>query len=891
QPMSIQSDLLPVQVAVLEYYKNSDVEAVKPGEKNIATAGRGLKEKLVSLPAAKGTDTGGAVDYAGAYVQLTSPDGKDLGTYMVSQLASLQLHPERFAEKVTVGGKEYLMFLRFKRAYLPFTVSLIDVRKDDYIASNTPRNYSSDIRLNDPAAGVDQSVHIKMNDPLRYRSMTIYQSGYDRTERGEITALQVVYNRIWMIPYVACAIVGIGMVAHFLITVTRFVVRRENEERADAGAIDLEFAPQPTLGAAKGSQLQPQLANSRGKQFNWSLVGLPVLAASLFLAMVAAASRTTEAPPDELDLARFGRLPVADEGRLKPFDSLARTSLTTISNRDYVKLEDGTKLSAIEWLLDVITGKLDVTTGKEASQNYRVIRIEHPDLLKLFELEERPGSLRYSVKEIQPQMDRFLAQLAPAEELGRKDASKLTVTQKKLLQLNERLKEYVSLVQSFSNPRLPDLPTQQEFEQTPEVANQKIDALRLAIFQSGEAMKQINAPRPIPLDMPDGTTQEEHWHAFPNAVIMSFLKTNVMGEDADPVTVSFSKILAAYQEQDATIFNRELARYESLVAKQQPPLLVPGKIASEAEFNRIKPFSLGMYAYLAAFMLGIFGWLLRWKPLNWTSFTLILLAFLLHTAALVARIYISGRPPVTNLYSSAVFIGWAVVIFGLLIEGIFRLGLGNIVAAVAGYATLLIASYLALDGDTIAVLQAVLDTQFWLATHVVCITLGYAATYAAGLLGILYVVFGMATPLLDSRSRKDLGRMIYGITCFAILFSFVGTVLGGLWADDSWGRFWGWDPKENGALIIVLWNALVLHARWDKMIGDRGLAVLAVGGNIVTSWSWFGVNQLGIGLHSYGFTSGVALALTAFVGSQLLLIVVGSLPKSLWWSFSAERAA
>ena len=127
----------------------------------------------------------------------------------------------------------------------------------------------------------------------------------------------------------------------------------------------------------------------------------------------------------------------------------------------------------------------------------------------------------------------------------------------------------------------------------------------------------------------------------------------------------------------------------------------------------------------------------------------------------------------------------------------------------------------------------------------------------AGLFGLLYVIFGLATPLLDATMRKDLGRMIYGIVCFAIFFSFVGTVLGGLWADDSWGRFWGWDPKENGALIIVLWNALVLHASWDKMVGDRGLAVLAIGGNIVTSWSWFGVNELGIGLHSYGFTEGV----------------------------------
>ena len=101
---------------------------------------------------------------------------------------------------------------------------------------------------------------------------------------------------------------------------------------------------------------------------------------------------------------------------------------------------------------------------------------------------------------------------------------------------------------------------------------------------------------------------------------------------------------------------------------------------------------------------------------------------------------------------------------------------------------------------------------------------------------------------LDEATAKVLSRMVYGIVCFATLFSFVGTVLGGIWADQSWGRFWGWDPKENGALIIVIWNALILHARWGGMIKARGLMCLAVAGNIFTSASWFGTNMLGIGL-------------------------------------------
>jgi ABC-type transport system involved in cytochrome c biogenesis permease subunit len=278
------------------------------------------------------------------------------------------------------------------------------------------------------------------------------------------------------------------------------------------------------------------------------------------------------------------------------------------------------------------------------------------------------------------------------------------------------------------------------------------------------------------------------------------------------------------------------------------------------------------------------GWLGGHEALRRTSLGLILLALVLHTLALAGRIYISGRPPVTNLYSSAVFLGWGCVVLGILLEAIYRLGLGNAVAALTGFVSLLIAHYLSKSGDTFTVLQAVLDTQFWLATHVVCITLGYSTTFIAGFLGMLYILRGIFTPSLSPAIGRQLGRMIYGTLCFAILFSFVGTVLGGLWADDSWGRFWGWDPKENGALMIVLWNALVLHARWDGMVRERGLAALAVVGNITTSWSWFGVNELGAGLHSYGFTDGVALALLVFVASQLLLVGLCLLPLRYWWS-------
>ena len=119
------------------------------------------------------------------------------------------------------------------------------------------------------------------------------------------------------------------------------------------------------------------------------------------------------------------------------------------------------------------------------------------------------------------------------------------------------------------------------------------------------------------------------------------------------------------------------------------------------------------------------------------------------------------------------------------------------------------------------------------------------------------------------------------------LLSFVGTVLGGIWADQSWGRFWGWDPKENGAVMIVIWNALILHARWAGIVKHRGVAVLSIIGNMITAWSWFGTNQLGVGLHAYGFNKELADGVRVFWISQMMLIALGLVPMKWWLSSRA----
>jgi ABC-type transport system involved in cytochrome c biogenesis permease subunit len=238
-----------------------------------------------------------------------------------------------------------------------------------------------------------------------------------------------------------------------------------------------------------------------------------------------------------------------------------------------------------------------------------------------------------------------------------------------------------------------------------------------------------------------------------------------------------------------------------------------------------------------------------------------------------------------------------------------------VAAALVGLMSLLVAGGIEFadatarnEGDTMAQLQAVLDTNFWLATHVVMITMGYAATFLAGALAILYVIGGVASqgiqpdgtrtglarvfngPLGDIFSdpaRKLYVKMVYGVVCFAMLLSFVGTILGGIWADQSWGRFWGWDSKENGAIQIVHWNAINMHARWRDQNRELRLMSMCILGNIVTAWSWFGTNELGIGLHSYGFTEGVVPALLAFWGISAALSILAVTGLSTWRSLPA----
>ncbi|MCO6457911.1 MAG: cytochrome c biogenesis protein CcsA [Pirellulaceae bacterium] len=873
----LEDPRLPFRVELVQYLRNSDLRAVsaEDGAKNPATAGVGQRFVAEELRAGSGADSSSEVDMASAYVKLTDPESnQELGTYLLSVI----LAEQEMTEKVEVGGKSYDVALRFKRDYKPYSLSLTDVRRDNYPGTTTPRNYSSDLMLVDESKDVHRPVKIWMNNPLRYAGETFYQSGYQVGRDGvETTDLQVVTNTGWMIPYVACMIVTVGLLAQFVGTLLRFLSRREQAKPAAVGVRDSSQRT-ATLVAAGAA-------------------GLMIL---VCLGMVAPRTRIPRVDDaKELDLYRFGQLPVRYQGRVKPLDTLARNSLQIVSNRrEYYVDEEGQRQPAIRWLLDLMS-------DSDAAEKHKVFRIDSLEVLDVLGLERRSG-FRYAVEEFRPKAEEFNEQV---ERARKKPREELTSFERKLLELDGRIRTFTLLQASFRPLPFPAIPSEEEFEQNREAATQQLMEIRRLLDAMPEAERILSSMQP-PQAVPvlDADDDQQAWAPYGLAMNRAFVQRAILQKEANPPTVAFAGILHAYRDGTPQEFNQAVSEYQKQLRDELPMGFAPNQVRFESFFNHFSPFYQSMILYLVAFVLGTLSWLgaplLMWRrPLNWAAFGVLMVALVVHTFALIARIYISGRPPVTNLYSSAVFIGWACVVLAAVLELVFRVGFGNVVAAVSGYSTLLIAYYLTGDGDTVAVLQAVLDTQFWLATHVLAVTAGYSTTFLAGLFGILFIARGLVfpwlqrllgmRPQLDASVTKALGVIIYGVVCFSLFFSFFGTVLGGLWADDSWGRFWGWDPKENGALMIVLWNALILHARWGGIVKERGMAVLAVAGNIVTSWSWFGVNELGIGLHSYGFTEGVLLTLGVFWISQLAVIALGMVPRQAWWlaSDSAKAAA
>ncbi|MBM3290558.1 MAG: hypothetical protein FJY92_10435, partial [Candidatus Hydrogenedentes bacterium] len=318
-----------------------------------------------------------------------------------------------------------------------------------------------------------------------------------------------------------------------------------------------------------------------------------------------------------------------------------------------------------------------------------------------------------------------------------------------------------------------------------------------------------------------------------------------------------------------------------------------GKIPLEVSFYQWDFFYYSLMLYVLAFIVIAFTWMAPAR--NWVAYlgTILLTPpTVLLIIGITYRCIIRGRPPVTTLYEVILFVTAVACVVAIAIELMNRQRVAMSVGALIGTVGLFMAfRFEAQQGtDTMPQLVAVLDTNFWLATHVTTVTMGYAAGLLAAAIAHVYILGKLFNiKRNDPAFYKNVYRMTYGVICFGLLFSVVGTVLGGIWANDSWGRFWGWDPKENGALMIVLWELAILHGRLGGYIRDLGVAMAATFNAIIVAFSLWGVNLLGVGLHSYGFTSGIMQWLITFYVIEIVVVFLGAI---VWYrqKFSSPAA-
>jgi ABC-type transport system involved in cytochrome c biogenesis permease subunit len=617
--------------------------------------------------------------------------------------------------------------------------------------------------------------------------------------------------------------------------------------------------------------------NTLTKYFPWVVIA----AFTLYAAGKMVPKRETY---KEFNLTAFGQLPVLDGGRIKPLDSVARTRMLFISGRSDFEDAQGNTQPAILWLLETLAWG-DARSGPAA--DYRVFRVDNEQLLAELKLEERPGSYRYSWKEILKSGDKLRQVIGAAQQI---DENKRELYHSKVIELARRLEKYEEVSQRRSPTLFPKEPGSEKWLSLFEVDEAGAVPFRAAAESRAAAevdrVLQDTGKDPAMLSPVEAMRREQIIRQLTGEYARQFAVAE--RKTISPAAAAFGDILSAYQDNKPKGFAEAISTYRAEYLTPLHPSL-RDTTRFEAAFNAGSPFIIAAFMYVFAGVFMALSWLGWSTPLRKAAIGLACVALALHFAGLVGRMYLMDRPLVfvTNLYSSALMIGCAAVAGCLVMERLFKNGVGLVVGTTLGAITVKIAHHLTIDGsDTLGNLVAVLDTNFWLASHVTTVTLGYSATYIAGLLGIVYIAWGLFFTTLTKEKHASLGNMLYGVTCFATLLSFVGTVLGGIWADQSWGRFWGWDPKENGAVLIVIWNALILHARWGGLVRQRGMAVLAVIGIMVTTWSWFGTNQLGVGLHNYGFNKTLAEGCMWTWLVSAGIIAIGLIPTRYWRSFA-----
>jgi cytochrome c-type biogenesis protein CcsB len=326
-------------------------------------------------------------------------------------------------------------------------------------------------------------------------------------------------------------------------------------------------------------------------------------------------------------------------------------------------------------------------------------------------------------------------------------------------------------------------------------------------------------------------------------------------------------LLKGYLEKNPELFNENASLARKSIGELIPEMdsLSP-KLKAETLYNLLRPFLQAMIFYLIAGILWMFAktFTLARLMAKFLTFS----AMVLHVFGFALRCYVAGRPPVTNMYESIIWVSFGVMVFALLIYVKHRQNILLTTSTILAGLSLFAADAAPLVMDpTIRPLVPVLRSNYWLTIHVLTITLSYAAfMLAMGISNVSLFQFTRSSNETVEQRISLLNQLSYRSLMFGTVLLAAGTILGGIWADYSWGRFWGWDPKEVWALIALLAYMAVLHGRYAGWIGKYTLPLWTVICFSTVLMAWYGVNFiLGVGLHSYGFSNGGQAVMAGFV--------------------------
>jgi cytochrome c-type biogenesis protein CcsB len=552
--------------------------------------------------------------------------------------------------------------------------------------------------------------------------------------------------------------------------------------------------------------------------------------AALFLGTLCAATplpgQTGDMPAADsssLDFKQFGLLAIQDGGRRKPVDTFARETLIKITGRS--TYTSGAKTwQGSDFILSML---LDTRDWKS----------EPMILVSLGQLNEKLG--------LDPAKRRFsFAQLTSLPELNALagEAHALRKAEKPL----DRLQNEVMSVTE-----------------------------RLALFAhvlDGSSFLLVPAP--------EKTT--DAW-IVPPAFAQFYNETQFA-----PVQTQLQAMANAYAKADAFAFSRAANQLRDGL-RGLSPKIYPGESQLRLEYfyNHFDGFYRAAWSYgIALLLLGIVYLRGKGGAVKWIGVSVALLGLLFHATGIALRCLIAGRPPVTNMYESIIWVSFAVLFFGMIFFARYRTPVYLLAALPVSLVSLLLVHQMPIAmPSSIDPLVPVLRDNFWLTIHVLTITLSYAAFALAMGFGHILLFRYIRDPI-TARADQPMHFWLYRVLQLGVLLLAAGTILGGVWANYSWGRFWGWDPKETWALIALLCYILTLHGRLAGWWTQFGLGVASVVCFLAVLMAWYGVNfVLGKGLHSYGFGIGGETYVVSFVLADLLFVAV-----AIWRYRSTKRS-